>query len=152
MNTLPNEVLINIFKHANQSENRLNIICVCKQWCDLFLEHIYQPWNHNGLAYSMEDGYVAYYIKWSTLAGERWTPTMWDHHGFEMAVSNDHLEMVKVLLADKKIHPFAYSSNVLDMAESNENEQILELLLSDDRVIEHVKKNIHQYNAIKVSY
>jgi len=149
MDTLPNETIINIFKYANQSENRLNILLVCKQWCDLFLKYVHQPWNHAGLAYAMEDGYVDYYVKWSTIAGKRWKPTIWDHHGFEMAVSNDHLKMVRVLLADKKIHPFAYSSNALDMAESNENKEMLALLLSDKRVIEHVKKNIRRYSIVR---
>lgn len=143
MNTLPNEIVVSIFKHANQPGNRLNIILVGKQWCDLFLEYVHQPWNYGGLAYAMEKGYVNYYVKWSIIAGKCWKPTMWDHYGFVMAASNDHLEMVKVLLADKKIQPFAHGPITFV---SNVSEQMLELLLSDERVITHIKKNSRLYS------
>lgn len=148
INTIPKDVIIIILKHANHKNNRLAIILTCKRWCDLFLKYVRQPWKYNGLGFAIADGYLEYYKKWRDIAGKRWKPNIWDHHGFEMAVSNDYVEMVREVLADWKIHPFAHGSNCVLFAINNENKEMLNMLLSDVRVIEHVKKNAHMYRFL----
>jgi len=66
-----------------------------------------------------------------------------------MAVSNDHVEMVRIVLADQKIHPFLHGSNCVLFAINNENKEMLDLLLSDMRVIDHVKRNARMYSFTK---
>lgn len=149
IDTVPKDVIIIILKHANRIHDRLAIILTCKLWQDLFLKYVYQPWKHNGLGSAIADGYLEYYKKWRDVAGKRWKPDIWDHHGFEMAVSNDHVEMVREILTDWKIHPFAHGSNCVLFAINNENKEMLDLLLSDVRVVEHVKKNARMYSFTK---
>lgn len=133
------DILIKILKFANCRDSRLNIILTCKLWRDVFLEYVHSPWNYSGLAYAMEDGYLEYYKKWSNIAGKRWKPHQWDHHGFEKAVSNGHTEMVKYILAEGKIHPMKFSFNCVLLAE--DNKEMLDLLLSDSRITDYIKKS-----------
>jgi hypothetical protein len=63
-------------------------------------------------------------------------PTLDDHANLKWACASGHVDLLKLLLQDKRVHPEKYAKELIDCAVDAEETEILDILLRDPRINE----------------
>jgi hypothetical protein len=154
MDQLPQEIVIEILKRCTIP--KINLLLVCKQWTNLCLRYVCQPWidikGISGLDWACVEGYCDYYIEWSVVAGTRWDPSISYNNCIRAAAANGHAELVRVLLQDNRVNPNDWTGDALGSACQGGYIDVVKVLLADRRIKPHTWDNHALQMAVSGDY
>ena len=129
---LPKPALMIILGYIKKKKkDRITTLLISKYILDFALRWIWHPWS-DGLILACRNGYTEYYIKWSKIAGTRWDPSVDYNNAIRLASKNGHIEIVKILLQDKRVDPT--DNWAIRIASQFGHIEIVKILLEDKRV------------------